>query len=175
MIRQHPPAELIPDNPLWAMATNLWRDSSFANACLAAQTEGCVVSHILVALGSAEKGLRWNGTEPDSIGQWRRQATEPLRALRSDLVKGNGATDVLRETLKKAELEAERVELAWWHQAMCENRPEPVWQNAPGLAVMELAADNLAAMPVALNNEQQEQLITVWQAITGPQTQGCHP
>ncbi|TVP59701.1 MAG: DUF2390 domain-containing protein [Halomonadaceae bacterium] len=128
MIRQHPPADLALDNPLWQLAGRYWQVPAFEAACLNAQGAGWSVSHILVALYSSERGLAWDGVEPAVICHWRQDVTEPLRALRQALNREQATVAALRQCCKQAELEAERLELAWWHALISQAR-EP--QNAP--------------------------------------------
>lgn len=109
-----PPENLTLCNPLWDLALDLWQRSGFAAACLEAQDEGIVVSHILVALYSARAGRGWNGEEPEAIRDWRRNATEPLRDFRRSLSKEHPALARLRQQVAESELASEQVEVAWW-------------------------------------------------------------
>ncbi len=109
-----PPERLELDNPLWMMALELWAYPAFEEACLRAQDGGVCVSHILVALCSTQHGYYWNGKEPEPIRNWRTGVTEPLRAMRQNLPRDGTGTSALRTRLKQSELEAERLELAWW-------------------------------------------------------------
>lgn len=140
MIRQHPPPGLALDNPLWQQAGRYWQLPDFESACLAAQEDGWCVSHILVALFSAGEGLHWDGVEPEAIRQWRRGVTEPVRALRRSLHKEEPAVALLRQSLKSSELEAERLELAWWYRCIRENRAH--WQPASAQTLDERIRHN---------------------------------
>lgn len=107
-----PPNDLELDNPLWHFALNLWTKPAVAEACLDLQTQGWSVSRILTALWSTRQDLEWSGTEDEAIRQWRHRCTETLRQLRQQLAKDTPADD-LRDKIKQAELQAERIELAW--------------------------------------------------------------
>ncbi|MDX1589871.1 MAG: DUF2390 domain-containing protein [Oleiphilaceae bacterium] len=141
MIRQHPPHGLELDNPLWQMAGRYWQRPAFESACLAAQSDGWSVSHILVALFSAAEGLWWDAREPEPIRHWREDVTERLRALRQSLHREATAVAPLRQGCKQAELESERVELAWWYSLMRDGNPH--WRAAQTLAFAGRVSDNL--------------------------------
>lgn len=107
-----PPDDLDLDNPLWQFALGLWSAPAVAEACLALQGLGWSVSRILSALWLTQLSVEWHGDEAVEVAQWRSHCTEPLRGLRQQLAKGTPA-DSLREQIKQAELQAERIELAW--------------------------------------------------------------
>ncbi|BES69600.1 hypothetical protein RE428_06180 [Marinobacter nanhaiticus D15-8W] len=107
-----PPDDLELDNPLWQFALGLWSAPAVAEACLALQGLGWSVSRILTALWLTRLSIEWQGDEAAEVTEWRSHCTETLRGLRQQLAKGTPA-DRLREQIKQAELQAERVELAW--------------------------------------------------------------
>ncbi|WP_168203116.1 TIGR02444 family protein [Marinobacter fonticola] len=112
----HPPDDLLLDNPFWQFALGLWRDKDIAQSCLDLQHGGWSVSRILTAAWLARHEIEWNGEETKELAQWRSRYTETLRLLRQQLIKGTPA-DSLRNRIKQAELEAERIELAWIYQS----------------------------------------------------------
>ncbi|MFE8071189.1 DUF2390 domain-containing protein [Marinobacteraceae bacterium S3BR75-40.1] len=115
---QPPKPDLDLDNPLWRLALTLWQQPAFASAALTLQARGWRVSHLLVACFMARQGRRWDGQEPATIRQWRETMTEALRTRRQALPKEREDLASLRQALAEAELQAEKVELAWWHQSL---------------------------------------------------------
>lgn len=107
-----PPDDLELDNPLWQFALTLWSSPAVAEACLTLQGLGWSVSRILTALWLSRLSIEWRGEEDAEVVHWRSRCTEALRSLRQQLAKGTPA-DSLREQIKQAELQAERIELAW--------------------------------------------------------------
>lgn len=103
------------DTPLWRFALTLWQQEEAREFCLVLQQHGWSVTRLLCAGWLASQGLGYSGTEPDSLQQWRRNVTESVRSLRKSLSKSDSLLAPLRETLARAELEAERIELyrAW--------------------------------------------------------------
>ncbi|MAL97235.1 MAG: TIGR02444 family protein [Alteromonadaceae bacterium] len=138
---QLPPAPLQTDTPLWQFSVKLWGNPRSADAALALQAQGWVVSHLLVAAFSAQQGRVWDGREPETIKAWRQEATMNLRSLRRFLPKSRPDLSDLRQRLAQAELEAERIELAWWSLHL-QQQPLPSTRPQGALALL---ADNLAA------------------------------
>ncbi|MFC4260651.1 DUF2390 domain-containing protein [Marinobacter lacisalsi] len=103
------------DTPLWRFALSLWQQEAARNLCLALQEQGWSVTRLLCAGWLASQGLAYTGSEPQAIGQWRRNVTESIRSLKKSLNKSDSLLIPLRESLARAELEAERIELyrAW--------------------------------------------------------------
>ncbi|WP_165856238.1 DUF2390 domain-containing protein [Marinobacter sp. JSM 1782161] len=99
---------------MWQTALSLWSDPDVAEASLMLQACGCSVSRLLTAAWLAIEGRDWDGWESEGVQRWRSQHTTPLRQQRQALAKAF-PTDVLREQIKRAELAAERIELAWIH------------------------------------------------------------
>lgn len=99
------------DTPLWRFALTLWQQEPARDTCLALQQHGWSVTRLLCAGWLATQGLGYSGKEPESLQQWRRNVTESVRSLRKSLNKSDSLLAPLRESLARAELEAERVEL----------------------------------------------------------------
>lgn len=111
------------DDPvLWDFAVSLYRRNGVAIACLALQDRRSVDVPVLLfaawlgrrAIALAEKDV---ATIDASIGAWRADVILPLRSVRRTLKSGpppapSSVTEALRERVKSAELEAERIELA---------------------------------------------------------------
>lgn len=155
-----PPEDLALSNPLWDMALELWSRPGFAEACLEAQAEGIVVSHILVALYSARTGFVWNGSEPDDILAWRRGATETFRAFRRQLAKDNPAVATLRRQVAECELGSEQVELAWWWHFL---GTMDLWAARADLHPADRARHNLEAIGMTDRLDSiRDRIITAW-------------
>jgi len=116
MTEPAPPGDLSGDNPLWRFALERWQAPEFEKACLACQSRGWSVTHLLVAAWTAQQGMRWDGSEPAGLRHWRETVTQSLRQIRRMLPKHEASTSQLRRRVQDAELAAEQVELAWWHR-----------------------------------------------------------
>ena len=138
-----PPENLTLSNPLWNLALDLWDRPSFADACLEAQSGGIVVTHVLVALQSAQTGFIWSGREPDELREWRHVMTERLRNLRRSLDRDNPALAPLRRQVADSELASEQVELAWWWYFL---GTMPHWSERSDLDPGERARHNLVSI-----------------------------
>lgn len=152
-----PPSDLSLDNPLWRTALSLWSDAAVAEACLALQSQGLSVSRLLTGIWLAAHGVSWTGDEDAAIRAWRADCTGVLRQLRQTLAK-NTPADTLRDALKRAELEAERLELAWIYQTRrhdCHNMYEFSVYNEEllirNLRAATLQGDNPTAFEAGMN------------------------
>ena len=162
MTGQTPPPDLRLDSALWQMATALWDIPEFADTCLQAQDEGISVTHVLVALYSAERSRAWSGTEPAALRSWREQMTEPLRRLRRTLEKDNETVQAVRERIKSAELNAEQVELGWWAHLIEQSGDDENWHHSE-MDDTSLAADNLKAAGLdGARRALRERLLSLW-------------
>lgn len=112
-----PPAE----TPLWDEAVALYGRPGVAEACLFLQDR--LGADVPLLLFAAWLGLRGRalGDEAerveDEVAAWREEVVRPLRAIRRRLRSGpppapDAETEALRETIKRAELAAEKLELA---------------------------------------------------------------
>ena len=161
MAWQEPPDDLLLDNPLWQYVLTLWAHERFAQHCLEAQSQGQAVIRILVALFCASRDQYAPDAEPVGIGQWREAVTTQLRTLRMQLPK-QSTTSPVRETVKKAELEAEQVELAWWWRNLADN--ESVTE--PGLSRAGIARHNLDSLLPESDPHLRASLVGLWREIT---------
>lgn len=116
------------DGAHWRFALGLYGQDGAADACLALQDQlGVDVNILLFALFAAsERGMAVTSEDVRSmdavVQTWREQTVVPLRTMRRRLKQpvgpaGSEYTEVLRPTIKKAELLAEQIEqalLAQW-------------------------------------------------------------
>ena len=98
---------------LWTFSLAFYARPGVASACLQCQDEaGADVNLVLFLLWQAGVGARFTSDEiaviDHDVREWREQAVRPLRAVRRYL-KGQGQ-DGLRDQVKAAELQAERVQ-----------------------------------------------------------------
>ncbi|SFR60858.1 TIGR02444 family protein [Marinobacter daqiaonensis] len=103
------------DTPLWRFALAFWQREGAAGLCLELQSQGWSVTRILCAGWLAREGHCYSGSEPETVTHWRQSVTASIRSLRQSLSKSDSLQLPVRQSLAKAELEAERVELfhAW--------------------------------------------------------------
>ena len=162
MAWQEPPDDLLLDNPLWQYVLTLWPYERFAQHCLEAQSQGLSVTRILVALFCASRHQHAPEHELSGISQWRHAVTAHLRSLRMQLPKHARAVSPLRETVKKAELDAEQLELAWWWRSLAHD--ESV--TAPDLSRTGIARHNLESLLPESEPGLRASLVELWQEIT---------
>lgn len=113
--------------PLWDFACAFYADEQVASACLTLQDEGGVdVCELLFHAWLYHHGLEacHEAMERERLEReaWQREVTLPLRTLRRELKQraaSSSSVAALRETIKRAELAAEKENLAAW-QAFAE-------------------------------------------------------
>ncbi|MGY8869533.1 MAG: TIGR02444 family protein [Pseudomonadales bacterium] len=108
-------------NPLWAFALKVYSHSEVEQCCLALQNDfGMSVNRLLFAgwLAFQHKSIDLPALEQSPASIWQRDMTHPLRSLRYQLrpmQKKEPELATLYQAMRKAELEAEKVELAHLH------------------------------------------------------------
>ena len=118
-----------PGNPFWAYSQCLWRDTEVVSACLRLQDRAAVdVNLVLFCVWTAAVGYgRLTGQDVQSVvaatRPWQEGVLRPLRAVRRELAAGFGAmpgpaTFGLLQALRRAELDAERIEQQQLHSAL---------------------------------------------------------
>ena len=126
---------VVPDNPFWTFSIQLYAKPGVAPACLALQERhGLDVNIVLYcAWLGAQRGVRVNIDDVtriiESVRPWSEDVVVRLRVIRTAM-KGDarGApqafSDGLRNDIKRAELDAERIEQ---HILFTQ-----IWSDAPG-------------------------------------------
>lgn len=109
-----------PDSPFWRFSLRFYALPGVAPACLALQDEaGVDVNLLLFLLFLASERRPVSPADirrlDSTIAAWRDSVVKPLRALRRRLKGGAegipaGASERFRDQIKRAELEAERIE-----------------------------------------------------------------
>lgn len=110
------------DANLWDFAVRLYGMPGVADACLALQEEcGVDVPVLLFSAWLAGRSVALSAPEirriAAAVADWHREVVVPLRTVRRRLKSGprpapDQKTESLRNTIKGAELSAERIELA---------------------------------------------------------------
>lgn len=118
------PDALPTDNPLWRYALACWQNPDVVKTCLELQTKGWSVTRILCAGWLGQNGQRFTGVEDAKVTEWRSRVTGSIRSARKSICKQSALHQPLRETLAKAELEAEQTELALAWQTLNQQNPE---------------------------------------------------
>jgi uncharacterized protein (TIGR02444 family) len=141
------------DDPLWTYAVALYARPGVAAACLLLQDRlGADVNLLLAgAWAGAAHGRRLDAAAcrrlDDAVRAWHRDVVQPLRAARRALKPAHpGLPDearlALREDVKTAELEAERLEIAMLSAALALGQP----RGTPPAGAAEAAAGNLLGL-----------------------------
>ena len=118
------PATMEPDNPLWRYALACWQNPELAEACLTLQACDWSVTRILCAGWLGVNGHLFTGVEDAKVTEWRSRVTGCLRSARKSVPRANDHGVELRDTLAKAELLAEQLELALIWQTLKESEAE---------------------------------------------------
>lgn len=145
------------DTPLWRFALSLWQQEAARELCLALQDQGWSVTRLLCAGWLARDGRRYSGEEADAIQHWRRSVTESIRSLKKSLPKSDSLLTPLRESLARAELEAERIELYRAWRAIRASAPPASQAEISGLTEHNLR--QAAPTPNGSINEMTEPMI----------------
>ena len=148
------------DSPLWQFAGKFWSAPEAQRCCLSLQDNGWSVTRILCALWLASTGNRYSGEEAESVLQWRIQVTEALRGARKSIQKNNVATETVRNSIARSELEAEKVELALAYQALA-TQSGSAQTKASDLASLALGNLHAAAPDTAMDNDTSSLLDTL--------------
>ena len=140
-------------NPFWDFSLKIYSSAAVQQACVTLQDEsGVDVNVLLYMLWHAYEGRRLGDAEGravlDAVERWRADVVVPLRTARRNLKQPPAGFDTsgaesLRSIVKKAELEAERLQQSALHALAL---PGAV----PGAGVRETAAANASAYADAL-------------------------
>lgn len=114
------------DNALWCFVVPFYGRDGVAAACLTLQDRlGVDVNVLLFAIfAQAERGMALSEDDIAAVDalirDWRTEVIQPLRRVRSRMKSGpapapSAVTDTLRGRIKRAELDAEQIELAVLH------------------------------------------------------------
>ena len=135
------PDALTTDNPLWRYALQQWRNPTVVETCLALQSVGWSVTRILCAGWLGQNGQRLTGEESAKVTEWRSRVTGAVRSARKSIPKDCQVLAGLRDTLARAELEAEQTELALaWHTFNSSTPESPDMPNPARLIRQNLQA-----------------------------------
>jgi uncharacterized protein (TIGR02444 family) len=136
------------ESPFWRFSLRFYALDGVAPACLALQDEADVdVNLLLFLLFLAEEGRAVEAADvrgfDERVAAWRDLVVKPLRTLRRQLKPGippvpHGVGERFRDQVKRAELEAERIE-----QRTLEEAPRPA--VAAGFSRDDVARRNIAA------------------------------
>ncbi|SIS87032.1 TIGR02444 family protein [Neptunomonas antarctica] len=106
-------------NPLWAFALKVYSHSEVEQCCLTLQNDyGMSINRLLFAgwLATQHKPINILALKHSAAGQWQNDITHPLRALRYQ-VRGDHSSEPafasFYKAMRQAELEAEKIELAY--------------------------------------------------------------
>ncbi|MBU1332668.1 MAG: TIGR02444 family protein [Gammaproteobacteria bacterium] len=135
---------------LWPFAENLYQRPGVEAACLHLQSRGADVCLLLCAAWLQQRNL---ACTPARVAQlrdcahgWQKEVVGPLRALRQRWKMGalqDAELGVLRETVKRLELDAERLQLQ--RLAACSQGWSDDQEGSSGAWIQALAPDDLTA------------------------------
>ncbi|BBB31445.1 TIGR02444 family protein [Neptunomonas japonica] len=149
-------------NPLWAFALKVYSHSEVEQCCLTLQNDfEMSVNRLLFAgwLALQHKSIDLAALEQSQASVWQKSMTHPLRALRYQLrpmQKKEPELAALYQAMRKAELEAEKIELAHLH-ALAIHWPEVVM---PPKVLMQDNIERLAVFSGASISVTQQKLLT---------------
>lgn len=144
--------DLLPlDGPLWTFALAVYTSDGVSDAFIALQDhfEADVNLLLFGAWLGAERGIILTNSDAERarnlIAAWNDEVVRPLRALRRKLKTWpgpapGGAVELLRRQIKAAELQSERIELAWLeHHAAA-------WNSTSGIGTADAVMLNLGTI-----------------------------
>lgn len=160
------------ETPFWRFSLRLYARPGVAPACLALQDEaGVDVNVMLFLLFLADRGIAVSSDDVQrfdgAVREWREEVVKPLRALRRRLKSGiepvaRGDSDIFRNAVKRAELEAEHMQ----QDVLWKLVPAP---PARALPRAEAARTNLAAYAATLRpfpREAAAEILAAFDALT---------
>jgi len=130
--------------PLWNFVLAVYAQPEVEDLCLRLQNDhGLSINRLLFAgwLASEQKQLNLEALAQSNAVRWQTEVTAPLRALRYKVREDiKPVADSVYNAMRRAELEAERVELAYFYETSLE------WPLESSKSVEELLEDNLASL-----------------------------
>lgn len=155
-------------NPLWAFALKVYSHSEIEQCCLALQNDfGMNINRLLFAawLATQHKSIDVALLRHSQADYWQKSMTHPLRALRyqlRELRRDESELSMLYDAMRNAELEAEKVELAYLYQ-LAENWPQVVMTSE--VLIVENIETLASAKSVCIKTTQRELLASFGQQI----------
>jgi uncharacterized protein (TIGR02444 family) len=148
------------DNTLWRFVLPFYARDGVAPACLTLQEQlGVDVNILLFAIfAQVERGVTLDQSDLASVDalmrDWRGEVIQPLRRVRTRMKSGpspapSAATESLRNRIKAAELEAERIALAVlfaWLDARPPRPPNPTAAKEIPLMIARYFQPNASAI-----------------------------
>ena len=163
------PDALTTDNPLWRYALQQWRNPAVVETCLFLQSTGWSVTRILCAGWLGQNGQRFTGEESAKVTEWRSRVTGAVRGARKSIPKDCQALAGLRDTLARAELDAEQTELALaWHTFNSSTPESPDMPDPARLIRQNLEAAAPDTAGHSANHARLDQLAIELAAVQGP-------
>ncbi|MBE0486536.1 DUF2390 domain-containing protein [Marinobacter sp.] len=151
------PANMEPDNPLWRYALACWQNPQLARICLDLQAQGWSVTRLLCAGWLGVNGRAFTGVEDAKVTEWRARVTGQIRSARKSIPRHHHDSHDLRNELARAELQAEKTELALaWHTLTLKH-PETGNMLDRNTAILQ----NLRAAGPLREPEETERLATL--------------
>lgn len=145
------------DNPLWQYVSAVYSQPSVENVCLQAQALGLQVNSLLLCIWLAHQQQTYDHLAYIHIDlQWRDPLLKPMRSLRYRLRELKEADSELLqcyESMKQAELEMERIDIAQLWEASIK-APVHSQQELTSLALTNMA---VYVRSVNVNNPSESQ------------------
>ena len=165
-----------PDNPFWEFSIRVYAESGVAEACLALQNRlGADINVVLYCLWVAQKGCG-RFTRPqlreflDRVAAWRVDVIVPLRTLRNRLKEGIGSvpadhSEIVRSTVKRAELDAEHAEQLFLASLMPENLNPNMQPEAAAMDAAENLAQYFSLLKVKSSERERAEVCSLLSAV----------
>ena len=165
-----------PDDPFWDFSIRVYAESGVAEACLALQNRlGADINVVLYCLWVAQQGCG-RFTRPqlreslDRVATWRDDVILPLRTLRNRLKEGIGSvpadhSEIVRSTVKRAELDAEHAEQLFLASLMPESSNPNMQPEAAAMDAAENLAQYFSLLKVKSSERERAEVCSLLSAV----------
>ena len=155
-----------PDNPFWEFSIRVYAEPGIAETCLALQERhGADINVVLYCLWVAQHGFgRLTRTHLrellDQVATWRDDVIVPLRTMRNRLKGGMGSipadhSEIVRSTVKRAELDAEHAEQLFLASLISERRNPDTQPEAAAMDAVENLAQYLSLLKIKSSEQER--------------------
>ena len=165
-----------PDNLFWEFSIRIYAEPGVADVCLALQErQGADINVVLYCLWIAQQG-RGRLTRAqlreilDRVDRWRDDVIVPLRTLRNRLKEGIGSipmdhSEIVRSTVKRAELDAEHAEQLFLASSIPESQNPDTGLEAAAMDAAENLAQYLSLLKVKSSEQERAEVSSLLSSV----------